>query len=174
MDTHQSTTHTEPQTRPVVSQQVAQKSLQGIGGWLVLPIIGLLYMLYKTVMMLLQEIAQIQTVWPLATQVDSDFYVPGFATGFYLLQIGYGGLIALFLWTFIAAVKGKKQAKWLFIITMVLFIVMVLVARFIFPYIFGMEINHSNIITVINGSFYCVLWIPYFLVSQRVKNTFTR
>lgn len=63
----------------------------------------------------------------------------------------------------------EKQAKWLFITTMVLFTLMVLVARFVFPYIFGLEINYSNIITAINGSFYCVLWIPYFLASHRVK-----
>ncbi|EJD6375687.1 MULTISPECIES: DUF2569 family protein [Providencia] len=172
MDIQQSTTQTEPAIISSVAQPTVKKPLQGISGWLILPIIGLFYMLYKTVMMLLQEISQVQTAWPLATQADSDFYIPGFATGFYLLQLGYGVLIALFLWTFIAAVKWKKQAKWLFIITMVLFTLMVLVARFVFPYIFGLEINHSNIITAINGSFYCVLWIPYFLVSHRVKNTF--
>ncbi|MBO1929174.1 hypothetical protein J4731_10885 [Providencia rettgeri] len=64
-------------------------------------------MLYKTVTMLLQEISQVQTAWSLATEADSDFYISGFATGFYLLQLGYGVLIALFLWTFIAAVKWK-------------------------------------------------------------------
>lgn len=172
MDTHQSTAQASQPTVQVVSQQAAKKTLQGISGWLILPVIGVFYMLYKTVMMLLQEIDQIKIVWPLATDVDSDFYVPGFSTGFYLLQIGYGILIALLLWTLIAAVKWKKNAKWLFISTMMLFTVMIFVARFVFPYIFGIEINYSNVITAINGSFYCVLWIPYFLVSSRVKNTF--
>ncbi|KLN46898.1 hypothetical protein AAY77_05085 [Providencia rettgeri] len=154
------------------AQPVVKKPLQGLSGWLILPVIGLFYMLYKTVTMLLQEISQVQTAWSLATEADSDFYISGFATGFYLLQLGYGVLIALFLWTFIAAVKWKKQAKWLFIITMLLYTLMVFIARFVFPYTFGLEINYSNIITAINGSFYCVLWIPYFLVSHRVKNTF--
>lgn len=172
MDTHQSTAQASQPTVQVVSPQAAKKSLQGIRGWLILPVIGVFYMLYKTVMMLLQEIDQIKIVWPLATDVDSDLYVPGFSTGFYLLQIGYGILIALLLWTFIVAVKWKKSAKWLFISTMMLFTVMIFVARFVFPYIFGIEINYSNVITAINGSFYCVLWIPYFLVSSRVKNTF--
>ncbi|MEY0542739.1 DUF2569 family protein [Providencia rettgeri] len=80
--------------------------------------------------------------------------------------------IHLNLMIFTKIIRGFIRAKWLFITTMVLFTLMVLVARFVFPYIFGLEINYSNIITAINGSFYCVLWIPYFLVSHRVKNTF--
>ena len=174
MDTHQSTTQIGQPIVQGVSQTVAKKPLQGVSGWLILPVIGLFYMLYKTVMMLLLDIAQVKTVWPLATQADSDFYVAGFSTGFYLLQTGYGVLIALFLWTFIAAAKWKKSAKWLFIITMLLYTVMIIVARFVFPYTFGIEVNYSNVITAINGSFYCALWVPYFLESSRVKNTFIR
>ncbi|MGG4609619.1 DUF2569 family protein [Providencia sp. Me31A] len=172
MDTHQSAVQASQPTVLVTSQEATKKPLQGIGGWLVLPVIGLFYMLYKTVMMQLQDIDQVKKVWSLATQADSDFYVSGFSTGFYLLQTAYGVLIALFIWTFIAAMKWKKSAKWLFIATMILYTVMVFVARFVFPYTFGIELNYSNVITAINGSFYCTLWLPYFLASSRVKNTF--
>lgn len=174
METHQPTVQLEQVSAQIVPQPATKKPPEGLGGWLILPFIGLFYMSYKIVMMLIQDISQVKIVWPLATQAGSDFYVPGFSTGFYLLQTGYGLLIALLLWTLIAAIKWKKSAKWLFIITMVLYTAMVFVARFIFPYTFGMEINYSYVITAINGSFYCLLWIPYFLVSSRVKNTFIR
>ncbi|WP_369309546.1 DUF2569 family protein [Providencia rettgeri] len=172
MENPQSTVQLEQVAAQVVPQPMAEKVPEGLGGWLMWPIIGLFYMLYKMVTMMIQEISQVETVWPLATNVASDFYVPGFSTAYYLLQTSYGVLIALLLWTFIAAIKRKKRTKWWFIITMLSYTLMVFVARFVFPYVFGMEINYSNIITVINGSFYCVLWIPYFLVSSRVKNTF--
>lgn len=174
MENSQSTVQLEQVAAQVVPKPALNKTLEGLGGWLIWPVIGLFYMLYKIAMMLMQEISLVKTVWPLATQAGSDFYVPGFSTAYYLLQTGYGALIALLLWTFIAAVKWKKSAKWLFITTMLLYTVMVFIARFVFPYTFGMEINYSNVITAINGSFYCVLWIPYFLVSNRVKNTFIR
>ncbi|WP_272693649.1 hypothetical protein [Providencia sp. PROV039] len=50
MDTHQSTTQIGQPIVQGVSQTVAKKPLQGVSGWLILPVIGLFYMLYKTVM----------------------------------------------------------------------------------------------------------------------------
>lgn len=170
MDVNQPTTQTGLQFSP----SMPRTPLQGVRGWLVLPIIGLFYMLYKTITMMLQDIALVKTAWPLATQSDSDFYIAGFSSAFYLLQSGYGVLVALLLWTLITAIKWKKSAKLLFITTMLLYVVMVVFGRFVFPTVFGLEINYTNIITVVNGGFYCVLWLPYFFVSHRVKNTFIR
>ncbi|MGO2334570.1 DUF2569 family protein [Providencia sp.] len=164
----------EQQVSHVTAQHVQKVPVQGIGGWLILPFIGLFYMFYKAISMMLQEISQVKIAWPLATQIDSDFYVSGFASAFYLLQMGYGLLIALLLWTFIAAIKWKKSAKLLFIISMIIYLVVIIGARFVFPNYFGLEINYSNLITAVNSGFYCVIWIPYFLVSSRVKNTFIR
>ena len=170
MDVNPPTTQTALQFSP----SMPKAPLQGVSGWLVLPIIGLFYMLYKIITMMLQEVALVKTAWPLATQSDSDFYIAGFSSAFYLLQSGYGALVALLLWTFVAAIKWKKSAKSLFIATMLFYVVMVVIGRFAFPAAFGLETNYANIITVVNGSFYCVLWIPYFFISQRVKNTFIR
>ncbi len=65
MDIQQSTTQTEPAIISPEAQPVVKKPLQGLSGWLILPVIGLFYMLYKTVTMLLQEISQVQTAWSL-------------------------------------------------------------------------------------------------------------
>ncbi len=51
---------------------------------------------------------------------------------------------------------------------MVLFTLMVLVARFVFPYIW-FEINYSNIITAINGSFIVCYGSLLFSFSSRQK-----
>ncbi|EML1937082.1 DUF2569 domain-containing protein [Providencia stuartii] len=164
MDVNQPATSTAPQKAP----------LQGIGGWLIFPTIGLFYMLYQTIMMMLFDINQVKLAWHLATNVNSDFYVNGFSTAFYLLQMSHGILIVLLLWTFIAALKWRKSAKLLFIISMLFYIVMIIASRFIFPSVFGLEIKYSYIMNVANSSFYCLIWIPYFLVSERVKQTFIK
>lgn len=147
---------------------------QGILGWLILPVLGLFYMLYKTVMMSIMDIYQVQTVWVLATNENSAFYVPRFESAFYTLQMGYGLLSALLIWTFITAIKWQRKAKVLLILTMLLYTALTTVSHFIFPFIFDIEIKYSDITAVINGGFYCMIWIPYLLFSDRVKQTFIR
>lgn len=160
--------------QPALATSTQKTPLQGIGGWLILPVIGLFYMLYQTVMMVLFDINQVKTVWSLATNVDSDFYVSGFSVAFYALQISHGLLIALLVWTFIAALKWQKKAKRLFIITMMFYVLMVVFSRFVFPSIFGIEIKYSYMTTLANSVFYCLIWLPYFFLSDRVKQTFIR
>lgn len=164
MDVNQPTAATASQKAP----------LQGIGGWLIFPVIGLFYMLYQTLMMVLFDINQVKTVWHLVTDVNSDFYISGFSAAFYALQVSYGILAVLFIWAFVAALKWQKKAKTLFIITMLLYSLMIIASRFVFPNLFGIEVKYGYVMTVVNSGFYCFIWIPYFLVSERVKQTFTR
>ncbi|MEY0530658.1 hypothetical protein AB7351_11475 [Providencia rettgeri] len=44
MDIQQSTTQTEPAIISPEAQPVVKKPLQGLSGWLILPVIGLFYM----------------------------------------------------------------------------------------------------------------------------------
>ncbi|EKT60930.1 DUF2569 family protein [Providencia sneebia] len=158
----------------VVSPVIEKPTLQGISGWLILPVIGLFYMFYQLVMMSLTDIHQVQIVWPLATNTDSYFYVPMFEGAFYSLQVGYGVLAALLIWTLIAALLWQRKAKVLFIATMLLYTLIAVTSHFIFPYLFNMEIIYSHISEVIGAVIYCFIWGPYFGFSERVKQTFIR
>ncbi|EDU61682.1 DUF2569 family protein [Providencia stuartii] len=157
---------------PAVLTGPQKTPLQGIRGWLILPMLGLFYMLYQTIIMMYLDILQVKSAWHLVTNEQSDFYVDGFSNAFYMLQMAQGILIVLLAWNVIAAFKGLKIAKPLFIISMLFYTVMVVVSRFVFPNIFGIEIEYSYIINVVNSSFYCFIWIPYVLMSDRVKQTF--
>lgn len=157
---------------PAVLTGPQKTPLQGIRGWLILPMLGLFYMLYQTIIMMYLDILQVKSAWHLVTNEQSDFYVDGFSNAFYMLQMAQGILIVLLAWNVIAAFKGLKIAKPLFIISMLFYTVMVVVSRFVFPNIFGIEIEYSYIINVVNSCFYCFIWIPYVLMSDRVKQTF--
>ncbi|BBG60812.1 DUF2569 family protein [Providencia rustigianii] len=145
---------------------------RGIGGWLILPLLGQLYMLCNLISMMLQDITLVKGVWSLATDSDSDFYIAGFAPTFYSVQAGLGVVIALMLWSFIAAFKGKSSTKLLFIITMLLYVFIIAIARIAFPLAFDLEIDFNYVMSLFYASLYCLIGIVYFLVSVRVKNTF--
>lgn len=128
---------------PAVLTDPQKTPLQGIRGWLILPMLGLFYMLYQTIIMMYLDILQVKSAWHLVTNEQSDFYVDGFSNAFYMLQMAQGILIVLLAWNVIAALKGLKIAKPLFIISMLFYTVMVVVSRFVFPNIFGIEIEYS-------------------------------
>nr|WP_278978152.1 DUF2569 family protein [Providencia alcalifaciens] len=159
---------------PAQAQNEHKKDRQGIGGWLILPLLGQLYMLGNLIKIMVNDVIQVQGAWSLATTPTSDFYMAGFASTFYAVQLSFVVIIALMMGSLFAAFKRKLMAKWLFIITMILYVVVLGITRIVFPVAFGLEIDFSYITSLFNGSFYCLIWIPYFLVSVRVKNTFIR
>ena len=75
-------------------------------------------------------------------------------------------------WSFIAAFKGKSITKLLFIITMLLYVFIIAIARIAFPLAFDLEIDFNYVMSLFYASLYCLIGIVYFLVSARVKNTF--
>lgn len=151
-----------------MNKKVAAK----FAGWLLIPIMGLIYIFYQALALLIENYNSIKAYWALLTNSRSHFFVENFAATFYSLQASLLLLLGFLLWAFIAVWYKKRVAKILFIFTMLLYALIFMLNKFIIPYHFGMQVDYANIITMTNIGFYCAIWTLYFIFSKRVKNTF--
>lgn len=124
-----------------------EKKLQGLGGWLIFPIIGFIiaipvYFLY--IFLRISELIQ-------------SFFV--------LTLILYIILICLFIVTLVFAFTKSKKAPLFFIITF-------WTQYFVLNILAWILIGFSS--SVIIGLSAPIIWTLYFIKSKRVKNTFTK
>lgn len=150
---------------------------QGIGGWLILVIIGMVVRVYKYGQTALTATVLCcnQTKWTLLTDPDSTAYHP--------------------LWG--AALLYEACSCTIILVASILAFVLLFLKKFTYPYVMvgligGAVVFHvvdhlicrqipaANTNDIASGilTFQLLLvaaiWIPYFLVSKRVKATFTR
>tara|TARA_B100001971_G_C18099082_1_gene487796 strand:- start:581 stop:961 length:381 start_codon:yes stop_codon:yes gene_type:complete len=126
---------------------MAKEELKGIGGWLILPIIGL----FISIPVLLYDL--------LSSNVLYEF-------NFYIGLLSFLDIILL-IWITIGLFSifdKKKYAPQIMISFYIANIMIQLVLAFLIEDLSGL------IYSIIGGA----IWIPYFIVSKRVKNTFVR
>ncbi|RLG12249.1 hypothetical protein DRN73_03225 [Candidatus Pacearchaeota archaeon] len=123
-----------------------KEKIKGIGGWLILPTIGLILgailMIYSTFIIFI------------------NIYKPGVETLFVI----YGAYTFLIIYSLILEFQYKKEFKKMIIIT--------LWAGILFTIIIGaLTGDYSGLFT---SMIVASIWTAYFLKSERVKNTFTK
>lgn len=124
-----------------------EEKLKGIGGWLIFPIIGL----FLSILILLYDL--------LSTNVLYEF-------NFYIGLLSFLDIILL-IWVVMALVSifnKKKYAPQIIISLYIANIMLQIVIAFLIEDFGGI------IVPIIAGA----IWIPYFIVSERVKNTFVK
>lgn len=122
-----------------------KKKIEGLGGWLILPIIGL----FISVPAILLDIIFTASIY----KFDS------------LVAIFYTIDIVLFVWiivTLIAIFKKKKYAP----NVMISFLIGNIVIQL------GLSAYVMDYSSVLGPVISAAIWIPYFVLSERVKNTF--
>lgn len=152
--------------------------VSGLGGWLVLVQIGL----YATMILLLITIfgtsvpALTTESWEILTSVDSELYHPLWGP-LIIFEVVYN--IGLFFFCFYLLVALYRKQS-IFPKLMIIFYsvsLVVGVADYVFANMIPMVADMTDtsmLRDMIRSMLTCAIWIPYFLKSERVKNTFIR
>jgi DNA-directed RNA polymerase subunit RPC12/RpoP len=146
-------------TAPEIEQKPGPR---GIGGWLIIPAIGLVLAPIRSAVMLFMGISIIQSFAPELTS-DPRLWLSGVID------------VAMIVATIIVAVlffKKKRNAVRAIIALMAGSILANIVQAFLNAAMFE-EVDAHTIKPVIHACVFGAVWIPYFVISKRVKNTFT-
>lgn len=150
----------------------------GLGGWLILVIIGLIVSPLRIAHLLITEHLPLFTdgTWSILTEADSPQYHPLWGPLLVLEGLGNLMLLALCL-TALALVMLKSRrapavAIGMYAFNLIFVAADLLVAGWI-PAI-ALQYDPENTRELIRSLVAAVIWIPYFLVSKRVRNTFVR
>jgi len=154
------------------------KSYKGIGGWLILPLIGLFVALIRLPLLILKDLVPIFTEghWNALTTPGSHVYHPLWAS---LIIFESVGNIVFLIFAIILLVLFFRKSRLLpkLMISYLILNLMFVVGDFFFADLIPAVAEHSNSQSAkelgrsIIGA---VIWVPYFLVSKRVKQTFDR
>ncbi|EQB98703.1 DUF2569 domain-containing protein [Photorhabdus temperata] len=142
-----------------------EKELNGIGGFLYFPAINIIITIltslfgsYKTMMIL---ISGYDFLGKLRILIGFEFicFVIIFGIAFY---------------TSILFFRKKEKTPLLYIILLVFTLLFVITDLMLGYYIYGIKLDYNNLSLLFRNVFCACIWIPYFIVSIRVKRTFIR
>ena len=167
---------TNLQEKKLVSNQLG---ISGLGGWLILVQIGLYLTIALTLVQLFLYLIPSYNpeTWNVLTSRDSDLY--HFLWGpVIIFETVYSILLLVFLGYILYNFYGRK---WILPRLMIIFYAGSLFFGII-DYILLQQIpmakdlneESSSIRELVKSAITCLIWIPYFLRSVRVKNTFVR
>jgi hypothetical protein len=168
---------------PAASQSIeavsssTETNLKGVGGWLILVTIGLVVTPIRILVVLLGTYAPIFSggAWSLLTTPGTEAYNPLWKP---ILLFELFGNAIFFLWsiTLLFLLFGHKRIfpklMIAFYLGSLLFVGIDFLLASAIPAVASKE-DASSVGELIRAIFVCVIWVPYFLQSKRVKQTFT-
>ncbi|WP_339240617.1 DUF2569 domain-containing protein [Paenibacillus sp. FSL R5-0517] len=152
--------------------------VSGLGGWLILIQIGLFLTVILLAVQLFQQIIPTFTTetWEMLTSKQSDYYHPLWGPVL-IFEMVYNTLFLLFSVYTIFAFYSKKA---ILPRLMIIFYGLSLIVGII-DYLLLLQIplakeleDGSSIRDIAKSVITCAIWIPYFIKSERVHNTFVR
>jgi len=145
-----------------MKNQKQQTELRGISGWLIIPAINFVFAPIKATITFFMGISMIQSFVPELTS-DPRLWLSG--------SIDILMIIAIIIVAFLFFKKRRSAIKFI-IWLMVASILVSLIQAFLHASMFN-EMDDKTIGSFIHASVIGAIWIPYFIKSKRVKNTFT-
>ncbi|MBT2323172.1 enhanced serine sensitivity protein SseB C-terminal domain-containing protein [Variovorax paradoxus] len=155
----------------------ASPAPEGIGGLLILPLLGLIAspirMIYQIYTGMIVPLANAQA-WDALTNPSSPSFMP-----FYAASVGFELLINLFLvvfgvWVLWNFLRSKKDTPTLFILWVGAHVAVNLVEVLLLGRLTPQAEYEAALRNLPRILITALIWIPYFLLSKRVRNTFTR
>jgi hypothetical protein len=152
---------------------------EGIGGWLLMPLAGLFVMLFLRVESIIKILPSFAPEnWKILTSPVSPGYHWAWAPVMITEQVADIILLVLGIVLIILLFRKKKAFPKLIIgyylldmiavVCGVLGIAAISAKQVEMPKLFSPE----NCRQILHGSIWAIIWIPYFIKSRRVKNTF--
>jgi hypothetical protein len=143
---------------------------EAFGGWLVLPIIGL----HLTPIMVVAELFQInyfnKSLWENILRLKPD--MAGFMEAAYFFELLFNiGLIAFSGFLIFMLYQKRATFPKLYIWFRITALVFLLFDLIVIADLFEAEKDYKEIV---KETLNAAIWVPYFFISKRVKNTFTK
>ena len=154
-----------------------QNQPSGLGGWLILAGINIVFSIYLTTRTVVESYNSIMLsgIYTALTSPESSSYHSGFKFCFIFeitLNITF---ILLFIYlAYLFFTKNYKLPK-VFIFIRIMCVVFIIVDIFITISVFDVSVIDQEVIKDLVGAIIqCMICIPYFRKSERVKNTFVQ
>ncbi|USR65240.1 DUF2569 domain-containing protein [Providencia stuartii] len=146
--------------------------LTGIGGWLILPMLGIVLSVIILPFAIYGQNIQVIEYWDELTNSQSDTFIPLFKELIYFELLGNAILYTLLLFLCYVFFTKKKLTIKIYIFFQLFALVLTISDIILAGVLLDLEVEASDIRDIFRALIGCAIWIPYFLVSKRVKNTF--
>ncbi|MEX9975106.1 DUF2569 domain-containing protein [Providencia sp. Me1] len=149
-----------------------RRELTGIGGWLIFPMLGIILSLIILPFSIYEQNTQVIEYWVELTDPQSSSFIPLFKELIYFEVLGNVILYATLLFLSYVFFTKKKLTIKIYIFFQIFSLVLTVTDIILASILLDLEVESSDIKDIFRALIACAIWIPYFLVSRRVKNTF--
>jgi hypothetical protein len=149
---------------------------EGIGGWLVLPAIGIVVLPVTRLMTVLKDIlpALMPGSWAVLTETGAEAYHPLWAPGV-VFELAMNTVVIVASIVVAGAFFQRRAHAPRWMIALFLFVLGVDVCDYLIARsIPALSANAGTEVQMLKGGVQTAIWVAYFMKSVRVRNTFVR
>lgn len=150
----------------------SEPELKGIGGWLILPFIGVIFSALFMPFILWNHNLDVIEYWSELTLPESANFVPLFKELMYFEVVGNAIIYGTVLYLCYLFFTRKKLIIKVYAFFQIFSLAVIIADLVLANQFLDLEMDSSDIREVLRGVFGCLVWVPYFFVSVRVRNTF--
>jgi hypothetical protein len=158
-------------------ENINVSQLKGIGGWLILPMLGLIITPIRMVFQFTRDLlpALNSETWGALTTPGANAYHSLWAPLILFEVITNIAIFGFTIWLLILFLKKSKRVPKLFVAWLLLLAAVQIIDQLLANQIPLVASQHDpeSLKDLTRSIVGAAIWVPYFLASKRVKNTFT-